>query len=74
VWTGFRTRGPALPFQQKIGAACTREQFQRKVDDGEGAARGASAESMIGEALGWKLDRMTDELQPKMAAEGPASS
>ena len=28
-----------LPFQQKIGAGLTREQFQKKVDDGQRAAR-----------------------------------
>ena len=30
-----------LPFQQKIGAGLTREQFQQKVDDGQRAARRA---------------------------------
>jgi 4-hydroxy-tetrahydrodipicolinate reductase len=29
--------------------------------------------SMIADALGWKLDRITDEIQPKIAAEAVAS-
>ena len=28
---------------------------------------------MIADALGWKLDRITDEIQPKMATETVAS-
>jgi len=63
-----------LPFQQKIGAGLTREQFQRKVDDGSVRHVGlAESVSMIADALGWKLDRITDEIQPKMAAETVAS-
>jgi hypothetical protein len=63
-----------LPFQQKIGAGLTREQFQKKVDDGSVRHVGLTESiSMIGDALGWKLDRITDEIQPKIAAE-PVSS
>ena len=63
-----------LPFQQKIGAGLTRDQFQRKVDDGSVRHVGlAESVSMIADALGWKLDRITDEIQPKMAAETVAS-
>ena len=57
-----------LPFQQKIGAGLTREQFQKKVDDGSVRHVGlAESISMIADALGWKLDRITDEIQPKIA-------
>jgi len=57
-----------LPFQQKIGAGLTREQFQKKVDDGSVRHVGlAESISMIADALGWKLDRITDDIQPKMA-------
>ena len=57
-----------LPFQQKIGAGLTRDQFQAKVDDGSVRHVGlAESVSMIAEAIGWKLDRITDEIQPKMA-------
>jgi 2,4-diaminopentanoate dehydrogenase len=63
-----------LPFQQKIGAGLTREQFQKKVDDGSVRHVGlAESVSMIADALGWKLDRITDEIQPRMATETVAS-
>ncbi len=63
-----------LPFQQKIGAGLTREQFQKKVDDASVRHVGlAESISMIADALGWKLDRITDEIQPKIASEGVAS-
>jgi len=63
-----------LPFQQKIGAGLTREQFQKKVDDGSVRHVGlAESISMIAEAFGWKLDRITDEIQPRMATETVAS-
>ncbi len=63
-----------LPFQQKIGAGLTREQFQKKVDDGSVRHVGlAESISMIAEAFGWKLDRITDDIQPKMATETVSS-
>jgi hypothetical protein len=63
-----------LPFQQKIGAGLTREQFQAKVDDGSVRHVGLTESvSMIADALGWKVDRITDEIQPKIAAATVAS-
>ena len=63
-----------LPFQQKVGAGLTREQFQKGVDDGTVRHVGLTESiSMIADALGWKLDRMTDEIQPKIATETVAS-
>jgi len=63
-----------LPFQQKIGAGLTREQFQRKVDDGSVRHVGlAESVSMIADALGWKLDRIADEIRPRIATETVAS-
>ena len=63
-----------LPFQQKIGAGLTREQFQRKVDDGSVRHVGLTESvSMIADALGWKLERITDEIQPKIATGTVAS-
>jgi 2,4-diaminopentanoate dehydrogenase len=57
-----------LPFQQKIGSGLTTEQFQRKVDDGSVRHVGLSESiQMIGDAMGWKLDRITDDIQPKIA-------
>jgi 2,4-diaminopentanoate dehydrogenase len=59
-----------LPFQQKIGSGLTREQFQKKVDDGTVRHVGlAESLTMIAAAMGWKLDRITDEIQPKIATE-----
>jgi hypothetical protein len=63
-----------LPFQQKIGAGLTREQFQAKVYDGSVRHVGLTESvSMIADALGWKVDRITDEIQPKIAAATVAS-
>jgi 4-hydroxy-tetrahydrodipicolinate reductase len=63
-----------LPFQQKIGAGLTREQFQKKVNDGSVRHVGlAESVSMIADAMGWKLDKITDEIQPRMATETVAS-
>jgi len=63
-----------LPFQQKIGVGLTREQFQRKVDEGSVRHVGlAESVSMIADAFGWKLDRITDEIRPRIATETVAS-
>jgi 4-hydroxy-tetrahydrodipicolinate reductase len=57
-----------LPFQQKIGAGLTTEQFQKKVDDGSVRHVGLTESiAMIADALGWTLDRITDDIQPKIA-------
>ena len=58
-----------LPFQQKIGAGLTTEQFQKKVEDG-GVRHVGLTESiaMIADALGWTLDRISDDIQPKLAS------
>ena len=57
-----------LPFQQKIGSGLTTEQFQKKVDDGSVRHVGLSESiQMIGDAMGWKLDRITDDIRPKIA-------
>ena len=63
-----------LPFQQKIGAGLTKEQFEYRV-----AARTVrhvgftESIQMIADAMGWKLDRVTDEIEPKMAGADVAS-
>jgi 2,4-diaminopentanoate dehydrogenase len=57
-----------LPFQQKIGAGLTTEQFQKKVDDGSVRHVGLTESiAMIADAMGWTLDRISDEIQPKLA-------
>jgi 4-hydroxy-tetrahydrodipicolinate reductase len=62
-----------LPFQQKIGAGLTREQFARQVG-GHGAARRLHESiQMIGDAMGWTLDRIVDDVAPKIAEQAVAS-
>jgi hypothetical protein len=57
-----------LPFQRKIGAGLSRDEFMARVRDGSVRHVGlAESITMIAEAMGWKLDRVTDEVQPKMA-------
>jgi len=63
-----------LPFQRKIGAGLTVDEFTAKVNDGSVRHVGlAESINMIADALGWKLDKVTDEIHPKVAAE-PVSS
>jgi hypothetical protein len=63
-----------LPFQQKIGSGLTTAQFQKKVDDGSVRHVGlAESVTMIADACGWKLDKVTDEIRPKIAEHSVAS-
>ena len=63
-----------LPFQQKIGAGLTQDQFKRGVDNGTLRHVGFTESIyMIAGALGWKLERVTDEITPKMADQPVAS-
>ena len=58
-----------LPFQQKIGAGLTTEQFQKKVREGSVRHVGFTESiAMIADALGWTLDRITDSVEPKLAS------
>jgi 2,4-diaminopentanoate dehydrogenase len=61
-------RSRRLPFQQKIGCGLTTEQFQKKVADGSVRHVGlAESVTMIADSLSWKLDKVTDEIKPKIA-------
>ena len=63
-----------LPFQQKIGAGLTREQFAHRVEARTVRHVGFTESiTMIADAMGWKLDRITDEIEPKMADADVAS-
>jgi 4-hydroxy-tetrahydrodipicolinate reductase len=63
-----------LPFQQKIGAGLTTEQFERKVREGTIGHVGLTESiAMMADALGWPLDRITDDVQPKIAGVTVAS-
>jgi hypothetical protein len=63
-----------LPFQQKIGAGLTTEQFQKEVREGSVRHVGLTESiAMIADALGWTLDRISDDVQPKLAMVTVAS-
>lgn len=63
-----------LPFQEKIGSGLTVEEFAERVKKGTVRHVGlAESVAMIGAALGWKLERVTDEIQP-MVARKPVES
>jgi len=67
-------RSRRLPFQQKIGSGLNKEQFAQKVKDGSVRHVGlAESVQMIADAMGWKLDKVTDEIQPKIAEQGVES-
>lgn len=61
-------RSRRLPFQQKIGSGLNKEQFAAKVKDGSVRHVGlAESVTMIADAMGWKLDKVTDDIEPKIA-------
>jgi 4-hydroxy-tetrahydrodipicolinate reductase len=63
-----------LPFQQKIGAGLTTEQFEKKVADGSVRHVGFTESiAMLADALGWRIERITDDIQPKLATATVAS-
>ena len=67
-------RSRRLPFQQKIGSGLNTEQFAQKVKDGSVRHVGlAESVTMIADAMGWKLDKVTDDIQPKIAEKAVES-
>ena len=67
-------RSRRLPFQQKIGSGLNKDQFAQKVKDGSVRHVGlAESVTMIADAMGWKLDQVTDDIQPKIAVQGVES-
>jgi 4-hydroxy-tetrahydrodipicolinate reductase len=63
-----------LPFQQKIGSGLSAAEFDDKVRRGQVRHVGLTESiAMIGDALGWKFDRITDEIAPKLAASRVSS-
>ena len=67
-------RSRRLPFQQKIGCGLTPAQFQSRVEDGSVRHVGLTESiAMIADAMGWKLENVTDVIAPKIAA-APVSS
>lgn len=74
VWRVQDARIRRLPFQQKIGAGLTPKEFQHKVES-RGVRHVGFTESiqMIGDAIGWKLDKITDEVSPRIADQAVSS-
>lgn len=67
-------RSRRLPFQQKIGCGLTTAAFQARVDAGTVRHVGLTESiAMIAAAMGWKLDRVTDEIRPVMSKDGISS-
>ncbi len=63
-----------LPFQQKIGAGLTVAEFQERVEAGTVRHVGLTESiAMIADAMGWRLDRITDEILPKVAGQAVSS-
>lgn len=57
-----------LPFQKKIGAGLTPAEFEKKVAEGTIKHVGfPESIAMIAAGLGWKLDRIEEKIEPKLA-------
>lgn len=58
-----------VPFQQKIGAGLTHEEFENKKQDGSLRHVGLpESVDLIAHAMNWKLDENTETLEPVLAA------
>ena len=58
------------PFQKKIGAGCTLEEFERLATQGTLRHVGLTESmAMIAAGLGWQLDGMTESIEPVVAGE-----
>jgi len=58
------------PFQKKIGAGCTPEEFETLVAEGTLRHVGLTESiAMIAAGLGWELDDMTESIEPVIASE-----
>jgi 4-hydroxy-tetrahydrodipicolinate reductase len=63
-----------VPFQKKIGAGLTPAAFKAKVDEGKIRHVGfAESVAMIASAIGWNLDRIEENVEPKIADKAVAS-
>jgi hypothetical protein len=67
-------RSRRLPFQQKIGCGLTTAEFQARVDAGTVRHVGLTESiAMIAGAMGWRLDKVTDEITPVVSQDGISS-
>ncbi len=63
-----------LPFQKKIGSGLTVEQFHEHVKAGTVRHVGLTESiAMIADAFGWKMERIADTIQPKVAEQEVSS-
>ncbi|MCC5830398.1 MAG: hypothetical protein JJU36_13215 [Phycisphaeraceae bacterium] len=59
-----------LPFQRKIGAGLTVEQFNRLVESGKLGHVGLLESAwLLGEGLGWRFDQIKEKTEPVIAAD-----
>ena len=59
------------PFQKKIGAGCTLEEFKQLVAAGRLRHVGLPESiAMIASGLGWELDEISESIEPVMAEDG----
>ncbi|MEM3719162.1 MAG: hypothetical protein QXD45_03975 [Candidatus Bathyarchaeia archaeon] len=65
-----------LPFQKKIGAGLTLEEFRKKIENGEITGHVGLEQSiaLIADALAWKLDRIIAEPVEPVIAQKPVES
>jgi 4-hydroxy-tetrahydrodipicolinate reductase len=64
-----------LPFQRKIGAGLDEVEFREQVAQGRIRHVGLPESiAMIAEALGWRLDQITDVVEPWIAEQSVASA
>lgn len=65
-----------IPFQKKIGAGLTVEEFKRKIEDKQITGHVGLEQSiaMIAEALAWKLDKIVAEPAQPVIAKKPVES
>ena len=74
IWRVQDARVRRLPFQQKIGAGLTLAEFQAKVTDRSVRHVGFTESiQMIADAMGWRLDRIVEDVQPKVAEAAVSS-
>ena len=67
-------RSRRLPFQQKIGCGLTTAEFQARVGAGTVRHVGLTESiAMIAGAFGWKLERVTDVIEPVVSTAGISS-
>ncbi len=70
VWRVQDASVRRIPFQQKIGASLTLEEFEAKKKDGTLRHVGLpESVDFIADRLGWKLDRNVETLEPVIADE-----